>query len=299
MLSAAYAQAAPPLRPQPQLLAPRRVCARKSCSSPAAPQPMNPGSAFLSARPDPASQMRLFCFPHAGGGPNFFFQWTQPLGPQIECVRVQYPGRAQRHKEKPCATVVSLAEEIGSQWHRLSSKPFAFYGHSFGALVAFELARHLRRQGYPGPEWLFVGCSRAPHLELPFGLIHTLPEDDFIQAIQSRYGEIPADLIRDRELRAIFIPPLLADFTAYELYKVAPEQPLSIPITAFAGREDKAATPASVQEWSGHTEREFEMIVLPGGHFPANSSQDLLIRAIRNRLRNLSGPAAQENAHPI
>jgi medium-chain acyl-[acyl-carrier-protein] hydrolase len=251
---------------------------------------MNAGSAFLIARPDAGARMRLFCFPHAGGGPNFFFRWTLPLEPEIECVRVQYPGRAQRHNEEPCATIVALAEEIASHWQSLSGKPFAFYGHSFGALVAFELARHLRRRGIPGPEWLFVGCSRAPHLELPFDVIHTLPEDEFIQAIGSRYGEIPAEVIRDRELRDLFIKPLLADFTAYELYKAASEQPLSIPITAFAGSNDRAATPASMQEWFRHTEREFEVIVLPDGHFPSNSSQDALIGTIKARLLNIARP---------
>lgn len=256
---------------------------------------MSAGSAFLISRPDAASRMRLFCFPYAGGGPNYFFPWTQPLAPEIECVRVQYPGRAQRHNEEPCATVVELAKEIGSQLDRHSDKPFAFYGHSFGALVAFELARLLRCRGIPGPGWLFAGCSRAPHLELPFPVIHTLPEDEFIQAVQSRYGEIPAEVIRDRELRDLFIKPLLADFTAYELYKVAPEQPLSIPITAFAGSVDKAATPAGMREWRRHTEREFEMKVLPCGHFPANASLDSLIEIVKKRLLNVSGPAPREN----
>jgi len=259
---------------------------------------MNPGQAFLIARPDPASRMRLFCFPHAGGGPNFYFPWTQPLGPEIECVRVQYPGRAQRHNEEPCATVVALAEEIASHWHSLSEKPFAFYGHSFGALVAFELARLLRRRAIPGPRQLFAGCSRAPHLELPFPAIHTLPEDEFIQAIQSRYGEIPAEVIRDRELRDLFIRPLLADFTAYEMYKPAPEPPLTIPITAFAGSDDKAAAPAGMQEWSRHTDNQFELIVLPGGHFPADSSQEMIIGTIRKRLLDGIPTAARANAHP-
>jgi medium-chain acyl-[acyl-carrier-protein] hydrolase len=247
---------------------------------------MGAGSTFLIARPDPAARMRLFCFPHAGAGANFFFPWTQPLGPEIECVRVQYPGRGQRLNETPCATVVDLAEEIGSQLHRVSPTPFAFYGHSFGGLVAFELARYLRRRGMTEPQWLFVGSSRAPHLELPFPVIHMRPEDEFIEAIQTRYGGIPEEAIRNSELREIFLAPLLADFRAYELYEPAHDLPLSVPITAFAGMDDRASTPASMQEWSRHTEREFEMNILPGGHFFSNSSVAALIQTIKERLLN-------------
>jgi medium-chain acyl-[acyl-carrier-protein] hydrolase len=253
---------------------------------------MEAGSTFLAAQPNPAARVRLFCFPHAGGGPNFFFPWTVPLAPEIECVRVQYPGHERRFNEMPCATIADLVDEIGSQWHDLGGTPFAFYGHSFGGLVAFELARYLRRSRIAKPQRLFLGSCRAPHLELPFPAIYMQPDDEFIKSIQVRYGGIPAAVSQDRELLSIFMTAMRADFRAYELYDVGHELPLSVPITAFAGMDDKAATSASMQEWAGHTEKGFDMNVLPGGHFFSNSSLATIIQTIKRQLLDANKPAS-------
>ena len=245
---------------------------------------MNCGSTFVVATPQSTAATRLFCFPHAGGGPVVFFEWSQRLGREIECVGIQYPGRGQRLREEPLTTVCAIVDEISHGLAQFFDKPFAFYGHSFGGIVAFELARQLRRKGMPEPDHLFVGAARAPHLKGPHPPIHMLPEEEFVANVQSRYGGIPAEIYRDPEVLKMFMPAMRADFTAYETYEFQVEDPLKVPITAFAGEEDRAVKPACLSEWAFHTVGAFDMKVLPGGHFfPTKSATDL-IQALQRQI---------------
>jgi medium-chain acyl-[acyl-carrier-protein] hydrolase len=230
---------------------------------------------FVIARPRIHAGSRLFCFPHAGGGPVAFFDWADRLGADIECVAFQYAGRGNRLRENPHTQVSELVEEIGKRISQ-EEKPFTLYGHSFGGIVAFELARWLRRHSYSSPFQLFIGASRAPHLKFPYPPIHHLPEKDFIAAVQTRYGGIPEAILRSQEMLDIFLPAMRADFTAYETYIYQPDEPLHVPIVAFAGADDPAVSLASMQEWRIHTRASFDLRILPGGHFfPAVSGQDL------------------------
>jgi medium-chain acyl-[acyl-carrier-protein] hydrolase len=255
---------------------------------------MASSSDFFVPQPRPGAALRLLCFPHAGGAPTAFFPWIALLGQEIEYVGVQYPGRGQRFREEPLNSISDLAHRTANRLIDFSDKPFAFYGHSFGGLVAFELARCLRRLGMPGPQHLFVGASRPPHLESPFDPIHMLPEGEFVGALQARYGGIPAVIYQDREVLKVFMAAMRADFTAYELYRMEHEAPLHVPITAFAGTEDKAVTPASMQEWAMHTDAEFELKLLTGGHFFPNSSIATLVETIRDRvILRVAAPLAE------
>jgi medium-chain acyl-[acyl-carrier-protein] hydrolase len=241
-------------------------------------------SQFVIARAKPQAASRLFCFPHAGGGPVAFFDWSECLGAETECVSLQYAGRGPRLREEPRTSVEDLVEEIGSNFAAFADKPFAFYGHSFGGIVAFELARQMRRSGLPEPNHLFVGAARPPHLELPYPPIHGLADREFVENVQTRYGGIPAAIYRDPEVLEMFLPAMRADFTAYETYRFKPDDPLDIPITAFAGADDTAVQLESVREWTLHTVAGFDINVLPGGHFfPATSGSDL-IRILQHRI---------------
>ena len=241
-------------------------------------------SQFVITRPRPAAASRLFCFPHAGGGPVAFFEWSQRLDPAVECVSLLYAGRGPRLREKPSVRVEDLVGEIAAGLAKFSDKPFAFYGHSFGGIVAFELARTLRRSGLPGPEHLFVGAARPPHMELPFSPIHAAPDEEFIASVQARYGGMPAAILQDPEILDMFLPPMRADFTAYETYRFQPGDPLDIPITAFGGADDTAVKVETLREWSLHTAASFDMNVLPGGHFFPTTSGKQLIEAVQVRM---------------
>ncbi len=238
----------------------------------------------MIARATPNAASRLFCFPHAGGGPVAFFDWSQRFGAQVECVSLQYAGRGPRLREQPLTSVEDLVGEIGCDLAELTDKPFAFYGHSFGGIVAFELTRQLRQSGLPGPGHLFVGATRPPHLELPYPPIHGLSDREFVNNVQSRYGGIPAAIYNDPEIMEMFLPAMRADFIAYETYRFKPGSPLDIPITAFAGAGDTAVQLESVHEWALHTVAGFDINVLPGGHFFPTTSGRELIDALQIRI---------------
>lgn len=261
---------------------------------------MDPRSIFSVAQPKPDAALRLLCLPHAGGGPTAFFPWIARLQPEIECVSVQYPGRGQRFREEPLTSISDLVGGIAARIAEIADKPFALYGHSFGGLVAFELAKSLRRLGSPLPEHLFMGASRPPHLGPLLPAIHTLAEDEFVEALQARYGGIPAAIYADREVLNLFIAPMRADFTAYELYRLLPEAPIGVPITAFAATEDHTATPSTMQEWGRHTAARFDLKILPGSHFFPPDTVALVVQTIRDRLLGRSPvprtPAGVESA---
>ncbi len=245
---------------------------------------VNHASQFFTAVPKPGAAARLFCFPHAGGGPVAFFNWAEGLGPQIECVALQYAGRGQRGGEAPHFSVTGLVEEIAGEFGPWQDKPFAFYGHSFGGIVAFELARKLRQNGSAGPLHLFAGAVRAPHVELPFPPIHHLPDKDFVERVHARYGGIPEAIARDREILDLFLPAMRADFTAFETYCCQTDTPLDVPITVFGGADDLAVKLEALNAWTVHTRGGFDRKVLPGGHFfPPASLKDVL-HAIQLRM---------------
>lgn len=245
---------------------------------------MDRASLFIISGKKPNAEIRLFCFPHAGGGPTAFFSWNALLGLRIECAAVQYPGRAQRWKEAGLTSMSELVHEIAENWAESSAIPFAFYGHSFGGLVAFEVARRLRNKQMRGPEWLFVGATRAPQLEHWQTPIHTLPDEEFVSALQERYGGIPAAIRADRETLNLFLGSMRTDLKAYENYRMNEDAPLAIPITAFAGSEDHSVSPERMQGWEMQTEVAFQMKILPTGHFFTADCLEAVTDCIRGSL---------------
>lgn len=244
-----------------------------------------PITCFLQPRhKSPHAVVRLFCFPHAGGAPSAFFGWPEALSPEVEVVWVQQPGRGGRFSEEPYTSVQDTADEIAAGLTTYADAPLAFYGHSLGAVIAFEVARKLRLAGSRIPCHLFVGAARAPHLERIQPSLQNLSNEAFIDAVHARYSGIPTAVSDEPELMQLFLPLLRADFTAYETYTCTEERPLSCPITAFTGSEDPIVKLDAVQQWSSHTNARFTTHVLPGDHFFLNTSRALLTKKIREAL---------------
>lgn len=246
-------------------------------------------SAWINCvKPTPNADVRLICLPYAGGGASVFSQWPKVLPANIELWAVQLPGRETRLREKPYRQISSLIEDLAEVLlPHLNEKPFAFFGHSLGALLGFELTRYLRQQAAVQPLHLFVSGRRAPHLSDSQSSLHHLPDNAFIQGVQQRYGGIPAIILQDPELLNLFLPILKADFELLESYSYVDDHPLDCSISAFGGYEDNQATQLELTHWHGHTRHAFNLTMLPGNHFFIQTARVQLIETLITMLTPL------------
>lgn len=235
----------------------------------------------LTGRNDHA--LRLFCFHYAGGNANIFRSWYKNLPQQIEVLPVELPGHGTRLREGLFNDLPSLVEEIGKAIVTSLDKPFAFFGHSMGALISFELARFLRRHRLRLPEHLFVSAHIAPHLQGKHEPIHNLPDDEFIRELRSLNGTSD-EVLRNRELMALLQPVLRADFKVCETYQFRKQPPLNIPITAFGGMEDNDVTETELKAWQEHTTSDFKLQMLPGDHFFIHSQQAEILKIVSQEI---------------
>jgi medium-chain acyl-[acyl-carrier-protein] hydrolase len=238
---------------------------------------------FVPARLEINRGIPLFCFPYAGGSPYLFMDWVAKLQPEIQMVALQAPGHGVRFSERPHLSIEQMVVEVLANFP-VNDRPFAFYGHSLGAVIAFEIARELRRTGRPQPCHLFVGGARPPHYGPIEPHIHHLADQDFIDGVQSRYSGIPDAVLNEPELLAILLPALRADFTAYETYVHQQEAPLRCPISAFVGESDPLVDVEAMSNWESYTSADFDLTVMPGDHFFLRESSAALTGEIRRKL---------------
>jgi medium-chain acyl-[acyl-carrier-protein] hydrolase len=242
---------------------------------------------FARSEPKPHAKLRLFCLPHAGSGPAIYRPWLAQMPPEIELRLIQLPGRETRLREQPFTHIGPLIEALAPAVEAELDKPYMLFGHSMGALVAFELARALRRRGAPAPLELLISGRRAPQLDDTDAPLHKLPEDAFIAAMVERYNGIPQIILDDLELLRLFLPTLRADLAVIETYEYAPEAPLDCSITAFGGSNDARARLADLQAWQAQSSWPVSIQQFPGGHFYLQDERDALIAAIvATALRN-------------
>jgi len=232
----------------------------------------------------PQPRLRLFCFPYAGGGVSIFRAWSDGLPADVEVCPIQLPGRGPRLIEPPFNRLSPLIHALAEALFPLLDKPFAFFGHSLGALVSFELARQLRRQYAVQPVRLFISADRAPQIPNRDPPTHSLPEGEFLMAVR-RLNGTPREVLEDEELRQIMLPLLRADFAVYETYWYATEPSLNCPISAFGGLQDHRVSRGDLEAWRDQTSVSFSLRMFPGDHFFLNTTQPFLLRVLSQELR--------------
>ncbi len=237
-------------------------------------------------KPNSKADLRLFCFPYAGGSSIIFRSWLDKLPDNIEICPIELPGRGSKIKLTPLNRLEPIVQELSLQIKPYLDKPFAFFGHSMGGLVSFELTRLLHNKYEVNPVHLFISARRAPQipdLEVP---IHNLPEADFITELR-RYNGTPNTVLENQELMQLFLPILRADFAVLETYVYASTQPLKCPISVFGGLQDNKVNIEELEAWREQTSNYFSLNMLPGNHFFIHENLSLLIECICEQLQHL------------
>lgn len=231
---------------------------------------MNANPWLACPKPNPGAAVRLFCFPYSGAAASIYYPWAEMLPPSIEVCPVQLPGHGTRLREPLATRLTPQVEALAAGLAPACDRPFAFFGHSMGALLSFELARHLRRQGKPGPIHLFVSGHGAPHLPDRNPPLHQLPDDQFVAKLRELNGT-PEEVLRHQELLQLLIPVLRADFAVCETYVYQPEPPLDCPISAYGGLGDGYVNREELAAWQEQTTGRFSLRMFPGDHFYLNT----------------------------
>lgn len=238
---------------------------------------------FMNANVHSRADMRLFCFPYAGGGASIYHDWLRLLPKEIEVCPVQLPGRENRGMEAPISSLSEIVQAVTEEMKPLLNLPFAIFGHSMGALLAYETARLLTKKYSKTPLHLFVSGHSAPHLPHSGKQLHSLSDQELIHELRMLRGT-PEAVLQNDELMNLLLPRLRADFQVCETYDFIRSEPLSCPITALGGIEDDGTTEEALAAWKELTRMETEVHLFHGGHFFLHDEQKELVGTIKERL---------------
>jgi medium-chain acyl-[acyl-carrier-protein] hydrolase len=243
---------------------------------------------IIRSYPNCDARLRLFCLPCAGGDTWLFRDWERHLPQKVDVCPIRLPGRGARIAERPFTALPPLVHTLARALAPFRDIPFAVFGYSMGAVIAFELARCLRRGRDPGPVHLFPAGCRAPHWPEMSPPIHQLPDATLAAELVRRYGAA-SQIVQNRELMRIMLPTIRADFAICETYVHILEPPLPCPITVFGGICDSTVDPISLDAWRWHTDKGFSLRLLPGHHsFITNSRRPLLATISEHLEQSLS-----------
>jgi surfactin synthase thioesterase subunit len=222
----------------------------------------------------------LICVPFAGGGVAAFRGWSGGLPEDVELLVVQLPGREARLREPPFDNIPEIVDAVRAVVGQASELPYALFGHSMGALVAFELALSLEAGPGRGPDHLFVSARRPPDEPEPDPPVHGLPDDAFVDELQRRYRAIPDAVRQEPELLALLLPTLRADIRAIERYAPSSPRKVRCPVHVFGGVQDSYPRPAQLPGWQRVAEHGVRVRLFPGNHFYLAEQQAALLADI-------------------
>ncbi|MGZ4853648.1 MAG: thioesterase II family protein [Candidatus Angelobacter sp.] len=230
----------------------------------------------------PHALLRIFCFPYAGAGAAIFRDWARDLPGTIELCPVQLPGRETRAMEPACSRIEPLIEMLSRELTPFFDIPYVFFGYSMGALIAFELARALRRKSLPGPSQLFLAARRSPRMA-DRSSTTALTDREFIEELKN-IGGTPKEILRIPELLELMLPTLRADFSLCESYEYSPAAPLECPLSIFGGKEDADVSNEALAAWAAETGSSCNVKLFDGGHFFIHGCRDALLQSVLEHL---------------
>ncbi|MDH6538699.1 alpha/beta fold hydrolase [Streptomyces sp. SPB4] len=254
-----------------------------STPPPATPLPTDNGLWIRRFQPRPDATVRLVCLPHAGGSASFYLPMARTMPEFADVLCVQYPGRQDRRAEPLIDSVPELADRVFTALLPWADRPLAFFGHSMGASVAYEVARRFEREKGIVAAALFASGRRAPSAPR-HETVHLRDERGLIEEVKSLSGT-DTQLLGDEEVLRMILPAIRADYRAAETYAPEPGEPLHCPLVAMIGSEDPKVTAQEAAAWAAHTEGPFTLKVFSRGHFYLVRDQAEVIRTMTDHLR--------------
>ncbi len=233
-------------------------------------------------QPAPAARTRLVCFPHAGGSASYFFPLSRAMAPEFDVYAVQYPGRQDRYKEPFVDNIDDMADEAFAALEPLTEAPVALFGHSMGAVLAFEVARRLETLAGRRPVLVFVSGSRAPSR---YGDERDARDDSDLVGVLRDLGGTDPRVLNDPEMLAAFLPAFRNDYRALQQYHRGTEVGISAPVVVMAATDDPKSSLADARAWLEHTSGGGEVHTFEGGHFYLEKQSQKVIEVIAQKLR--------------
>lgn len=240
-------------------------------------------SPWVHTHPLPGARLRLFCFPFAGGSVGSFMPWFAKLAPHLQLCAIQLPGRGARFGEPPLQDFTTLIERLGEIIAQHDDCPYAFFGHSLGALVAFELAHHCVRRGLARPRHLFVSASGAPRHRVGAPRYDLLSDGELLVKLRD-YSGTPPEVLANQELMALLLPAIRADFALLRHYRYQPRPRLDVPMSVLAGHADTHVGEETLHDWQTETRAGCELHGFDGGHFFPFEQPEKVLELVKRKL---------------
>lgn len=248
---------------------------------------VSPSIWFEALRRRTKPRLRLFCFPPAGGNAFLFSSWARSLPEVIEVFPMQLPGRGGRLSERPFRQLIPLVQALSQDLVPFLDRPYVLFGHSMGALISFELARHLQRIGSE-PALLIVSARRSVELPRDKPPTFDLPDEEFKAELRNMQGT-PEEVLSNSQLMELVMPILRADFELVQTYSFQGPCTLRCPIRAYGGLTDTTVAVESLKAWSKYTDNTFNLSMFPGDHFFAFQNKTAFLQKLKLDLNALPG----------
>lgn len=233
------------------------------------------------------ANINLFCFHHAGGAASFFIDWQKHLPALAQLIAIQLPGRESRYSEPFLSDIGLIVDKIIENEKVFIQKPCVFFGHSFGALIAFELSRQLQSKKLSQLKGLIVSGHCAPRFLAEREKLHALPDDEFLERIKEKYGGLSHEILSCPELLSLILPRLRADIYASENYSYSKTTPLDCPVFVFNGAKDLSIDRDKLFAWGEETTNSMKLYGFSGDHFFVNNEKKEVLARINKILTAL------------